>query len=95
MDVVYGRVLSRKSENCQEKITKLFYGGKPESDLPFMWKLKQEVDQTGDYALQQEGNEVLNLAFDDRRNPKYLRLSYFLADLENQLLQNILQEIEN
>ena len=43
----------------------------------------------------QEGNEVLNLAFIDRRNPKYSRLSYFLADLENQLLQNILQEIEN
>ena len=70
---------------AKKKITKLFYGGNPESDVPFMWKLKQEVDQAADYALQQEGNEVLNLAFNDRRNPKYSRLSYFQADLENQL----------
>ena len=68
---------------AKKQITKLFYGGVPNSDLPFMWKLKQEVDHAITYILQLEEANLLNQAFHDRSNPKYSRFSYFMANLEN------------
>ena len=35
------------------KITRLFYGGNPDNDVPHMWKLKEEVDDAAE--------EILNL----------------------------------
>ena len=36
------------------KNTRLFYGGEPESYVPFLWKLKSEVDKEVDYIMDQE-----------------------------------------
>ena len=72
----------------------LFYGGKPSSNLPFLWKLKDEVETAVTNILQQEENHLLNSAFSNRDNPRYSKLSYFLADLETQLLHSILEDIE-
>ena len=36
---------------AKQKILRIFFGGNPDIDLPFLWKLKEEVEETIDIIL--------------------------------------------
>ena len=81
-------------KNAKCMLTKLFYGGVPDADIPFMWALKNEIDDSVDELLAENDNMFGNL-FQDRRNPKYTKFAYMMAELENNLLESILEKVQN
>ena len=36
---------------AKNKLIRLFFGGSPQADLPFLWKLKDEIEETVTFIL--------------------------------------------
>ena len=79
---------------AKKKITTIFYGVNPQSDLPMLWNLRQNVDSAISYLLNLQENAGLNKLFSERKNPKYSKFAYLMAEKENEVLHNIIAEIE-
>ena len=47
------------TKEAKKIITRIFYGGKPPTDIPFLWKLRSEVNKVVDFIMNQEGNQSL------------------------------------
>ena len=38
-------------KEAKKEIIQIFFGGKPRSDLPYLWKLKQDIEHATDKIL--------------------------------------------
>ena len=78
----------------KKEIIRIFYGGRPSSDLPFLWKLEDEIEEAVDCILKMDDFKKFEYAFLDRPNPKHSRFAYAIATKENEVLQHIITEIK-
>ena len=65
--------------DAKEKLLRIFSGGEPKSEIPFLWKLKDEIDDAADLLLNLHKYEQLNRFFCERDNRKYSRFAYIMA----------------
>ena len=86
--------LSIDLKEAKAEIIRIFFGGKPSCELPFLWKLKEEIDEAIDSILLLENFKNLQGYFNDRPNAKYSRFAYAIASKENEALNKIITEIE-
>ena len=82
-------------KTAKKKITKIFFGGSPDSDIPFLWKLKDEIETAVDLILALQQYTKLENSFLNRANPRFSRIAYVMASEENCVLSGILEHIEN
>ena len=68
-------------------IISIFFGKAPRSDIPYLWKLKDEVELIIDRVLQKDEYKELNNCFNDRPNPKYSRFAYVIAEIEDKMIR--------
>ena len=66
----------------------------PSTDLPFLCKLKDEVEDAVEFILQLDSYRKLDGIFSKRSNPKFTKFSYVIASKENEMLMNILELIQ-
>ena len=72
-----------------------FFGGLPTCDLPFLWKLKDEIEEAVNEILAMDKYHKLQQVFAERPNPKFSRFSYVMASKENEMISNILIKIQD
>ena len=80
---------------AKNKLIRLFFGGKPDRDLPWLWKLKDEIEEAIEVALDQDEFKKYANIFPERSNPKFSRFAYVMAHLENEVLSKIVEEVEH
>ena len=68
-----------QQRGAKKSIIKLFYGGKPDVELPFLWALGTEVSRATDEILAAVKFRYLQDHFRGRRDPRASRLSYAAA----------------
>jgi len=68
------------------EIIRIFYGGRPSLELPFLLKLAAEVQKAATLLLRQTFAAPWQQIYGDRRNPEFSRLSAMLSFQENELL---------
>ena len=67
----------------------------PTCDLPFLWKLKDEIEEAVNEILAMDKYHKLQQVFAERPNPKCSRFSYAMAFKENKIISNILIKIKD
>ena len=68
------------------EIIRIFYGGRPSLELPFLLKLAAEVQKAATLLMRQAFAAPWQQIYGDRRNPEFSRLSAMLSFEENELL---------
>ncbi|CAE7307333.1 unnamed protein product [Symbiodinium sp. CCMP2592] len=74
---------------AKTELIRIFYGGKPTVEIPFLLKLCAEVQQAATVLLQHPESMEFSALFADRRNPEFSRLSALLSFEEAKLLTNV------
>ena len=83
------------AKEAKKQILSLFYGGRPRADLPFLWTLKQDIEETIDIILELDEFNYLRGSFEDKANPKFTKFAYAVAKKENEILNAIIDRIKN
>ena len=69
-----------KTEKVAKKeIIRIRFGGYPQSDIPWLRKLSDEVSRATDALLALDGNAWLRAKYEGRRNPRFSRLAAWLS----------------
>lgn len=76
--------------SAKVEIIKIFFGSKPEYDMPFLRKLATEVQAIARELLQLPEFAHYQNFYSDRRNPEFSRLSALISEQENKLLNTFL-----
>ena len=74
---------------AKTELTRLFYGGKPTVELPFLLKLADEIQLAAKTLLSHAGAMEVSELFSDRRNPEFSRLSALMSGEEAMLLDKV------
>ena len=74
-------------DEAKKLIISIFFGKAPRSDIPYLWKLKDEVELITDRVLQKDEYKELNKCFNDRPNPKYSRFAHVIAEIEDKMIR--------
>ena len=74
---------------AKTELTRIFYGGKPTVELPFLLKLADEIQIAAKILLSHEGAAEFSELYPDRRNPEFSRLSSLLSNEEAMLLDKV------
>ena len=86
-------ILDQKA--AKQQLIRIFFGGLPTCDLPFLWKLKDEIEEAVNEILAMDKYHKLQQVFAERLNPKFCRFSYVMASKENEMISNILIKIQD
>ena len=62
-------------KNAKAELTRLFYGGKPSLELPFLRKLAADVSRAAQAILQHPASAPWENLYSARNNPEFSRLS--------------------
>ena len=74
---------SIEQKEAKKILISLFFGANPRSDIPFLWKLKQEIDEAVEIILNDNDYLIYKNYFSEKLNPNYTRISYIIAEKEN------------
>ena len=80
--------------DAKRKLIRLFFGGRPDRDLPCLWKLEDEIKETIEAIIRLDRFNKYNEILSNRSNPKFSRFAYLMAELENEILTKILDKVE-
>ena len=80
-------------KDAKISIIKLFYGGLPDVELPFLWALGAEISRATGVILGAEKFRYLQGHLRGRRNPMASRLSYALAAGEDKILMALRESV--
>ena len=86
-------ILDQKA--VKQQLIRIFFGVLPTCDLPFLWKLKDEIEETVNEILAMDKYHKLQQVFAERPNPKFSRFLYVMASKENEMISNILINIQD
>ena len=73
----------------KKELIRVFYGGRPSMEAPFLLKLCDEVQRAADLLLGHSSAKTWSTLYADRRNPEFSRLSAMLSFDEAELLEKI------
>ena len=76
-------------DEAKVEIIRIFYGGRPSLELPFLLKLAAEVQKAATMLMRQTLATPWQQLYGDRRNPEFSRLSAMLSYEENELLNSV------
>ena len=72
--------------DAKVELIKIFYGGKPTREIPFLLKLCDEVQKAAEVLLRHPSSSHVVGLYQDRRNPEFSRLCSLLSFAEAKLL---------
>ena len=76
-------------EDAKVELIRIFYGGKPSCDIPFLLKLCSEIHVAAQAVLHHESSRRWQHLYSDRRNPEFSRLSGILSMDEASMLAEV------
>ncbi|CAE6915818.1 unnamed protein product [Symbiodinium sp. CCMP2592] len=79
----------------KKELIRVFYGGRPSVEAPFLLKLCDEVQRAADLLLGHGSAKTWSTLYADRRNPEFSRLSAMLSFDEAELLEKIIAPFGN
>ena len=62
-------------------------------DLPFLWKLRDEAEDAADEMLAVDGYSERKNYFSGRPNPKFSRIAYGIASVENKTITHMMEQL--
>ncbi|CAE7597628.1 unnamed protein product, partial [Symbiodinium sp. CCMP2592] len=81
--------------DAKMELIRIFYGGKPSFEAPWILKLADEVQKAASCLLRHPEAAAWRDLYSDRRNPEFSRLSALLSFEENELLKEARDVIGN
>ncbi|CAE7447303.1 unnamed protein product, partial [Symbiodinium sp. CCMP2456] len=72
--------------DAKVELIRIFYGGKPTREIPFLLKLCDEVQKAAEVLLRHPSSSHVVGLYQDRRNPEFSRLCSLLSFAEAKLL---------
>jgi hypothetical protein len=82
------------ADEAKVSLTKLFYGGKPGCDIPFLRKLCAEIQTGVQKILSTDKYQSTNQLFASRKKPVFSRLASILSFCENEMLVRVVSDIK-
>ena len=76
-------------QEAKKELIRIFYGGNPRFDIPWLRKLGEEVQAAAHLILQDHRHTHLSDLYNDRRHPEFSRLCSLLSFDEADLLDTI------
>ncbi|CAL1142580.1 unnamed protein product [Cladocopium goreaui] len=76
-------------QEAKKELLRIFYGGNPRFDIPWLRKLGEEVQAAAHLILQDHRHTHLSDLYNDRRHPEFSRLCSLLSFDEADLLDTI------
>ena len=80
--------MSRRRQ--KKNINFIIFGANPRSDIPFLWKLKQEIDEAVEIILNDNDYLIYQNYFLEKPNPNYTRIYYIIAEKENEVVSHVI-----
>ena len=75
--------------DAKVELIRIFYGGKPSFEAPWILKLADEVQKAASCLLRHPDAAAWRELYSDRRNPEFSRLSALLSFEENELMKEV------
>ena len=76
-------------EDAKVELIRLFYGGKPSCDIPFLVKLCTEIQDAAQAIVQRESSRRWQQLYSERRDPEFWLLSAILSMDEASMLASV------
>ena len=85
--------MNNSLDEAKVELIRIFYGGKPSVEAPFLLKLCDEVQCAAQMILRHPRALEWSDLYNDRRNPEFSRLSAILSVEEAKMLAAIYEDI--
>ena len=86
------KYMDKSLDDAKTELIRIFYGGQPSVQAPFLLKLCDEVQKAAEAILNHPSASAWAKLYSDRRNPEFSRLSALLSFDEAEMLTAFMSE---